>query len=57
MHCFWDRSEDKPYPVSQYSVAAGKFKRDYSAVEELKAQFFAVEQIHYPEGYYGLICE
>lgn len=54
MHCFWDRSEDKPYPASQYSVAAGKFKREYSAAEDLKAQFFAVERIHYPEGYYDI---
>lgn len=51
MHCFWDRTEFKPFPETEFSVAAGKFKREYSALEDLKAQFFAVDKIYYQDGY------
>lgn len=52
MHCFWDRSEDKPFDYREFRVVAGKFKRDYTAVEDLKTQVFSLAGIHYLEEEY-----
>jgi len=51
MHCFWDPSEEKPYDVSLFRVAAGKVNLDYYAIEDLKVQQFEVERIIQDPGY------
>lgn len=51
MHCFWDRSESKPYDAKLFRVAVGKASIDYLSTEDLKAQYFEVERIFYNDGY------
>lgn len=51
MHCFWDRTEDKPFDHSEFRVVAGKFKRDFTADENLKTQTFSLAGIRYVDGY------
>lgn len=51
MHCFWDRTDDKPFDVSDFRIVAGKFKRDFDGDENLKTQVFSVEKMHYVDGY------
>lgn len=54
MHCFWDRTEDKPFDNSEFRVVAGKFKRDFTAEEDLKTQTLSIERINYLDGYSDL---
>lgn len=51
MHCFWDRTEDVPFDVSEFRVVAGKFKRDFNGDENLKIQTFSLDKIHFVDGY------
>lgn len=51
MHCFWDRTENKPYNASLFRVAVGKASIDYLSTEDLRAQYFDVERIFYDDGY------
>lgn len=51
MHCFWDRSEDKPFPVSEFRVIAGKYFRQYDSKEDLKIQTFSIDELHHIEDY------
>lgn len=51
MHCFWDRSENTVYDKDGFNIAVGKTVRDYAGHEEYKAQFFAIEEILYIDGY------
>lgn len=53
-HCFWDASEDKAFPPDAFQVVVGKTFRDYSAREDYKPQFFAIEHIFYIDGYNDL---
>lgn len=51
MQCFWDRSENKPYDVSIFRVAAGKEKFGYDILETKPIQKFEVERIFYDPSY------
>lgn len=51
MHCFWDPSEDAPFPKNHYRVAVGKSRRAEDAYEEHKPQFFHVHEIIKYDGY------
>lgn len=51
MHCFWDRSQGKPFDASLFHVAAGKELSDYNAIEQTNVQKFGVEFIFHDPGY------
>lgn len=51
MHCFWDASENRAYPVEHFFVAVGKTSRELDSREEHKPQFFNVQKIMHIEGY------
>lgn len=50
-HCFWDQAKEQFYDKKHFSVAAGKYYRDYDAIEPLKAQFFSIDYIYGVRGY------
>lgn len=51
IHCFWDRSEEKPFEISQFRVVAGKFFRDFESEENLKTQTLSIDRLHRIETY------
>lgn len=51
MHCFWDRSEDKAFEISEFRVVAGKFFREFESEESLKTQTFSIDRLHRIETY------
>lgn len=51
IHCFWDRSVDKPFDISEFRVIAGKFNRDFDSKEDLKVQPFSIERLYYSDSY------
>lgn len=51
-HCFWNRLENKLYPVSDYRVAAGKYYRDLNDPRENNTfQSLNVNNVHVVSGY------
>lgn len=53
-HCFWDPSENDIFRPDIFQAVVGKTFRNYTANEEYKPQFFAIEQIEFIEGYKDL---
>lgn len=51
MHCFWDRTEGKPYDASLFHIVVGKEKIGYNDVEMNPIQKLEVERIVYDPGY------
>lgn len=51
MHCFWDASENAPYPTAHFLVAVGKSIRTVDAREEHKPQFSTIQRIVHIDGY------
>lgn len=51
MHCFWDRTEGKPYEISAYRVVAGKYFRELESRENQQTQTRHIIRLLHMDGY------